>query len=476
MKFEQVFDELVSTNTKDGSSSPLFFDDNSKSHETDTQSVKSEISTEGNQSIEMATTKKHLNHLNSPEDGLVNTESSSSNSLSVVVRSPVSNHSYQETCKDAYSFKNRGSSMDSSNSQAFDFSLDELMTTNSESGLSAQIARKAMRNARTRNRMKVTSMAENDNTSLLTKKGDIEILSSVSSDNFCANESSDFSMKKPRKVDMGFDLNEDTNADEMDDCIKPCHGAIRVVAKPGILSGRPVFPLKFEGVLGWKGHSETSAFRPTVSSYRKTCFTGIDLNVAAAGEDVIPLPSVFQDSEKKDKGSLLIDLNCIYDAAADEYTQPKLEYSPLIDLNLNVNTSIVDKSSNKRAFDYSMQHCGPMELMQRVPNLPLVSNTSTPFSYSSNGPFHFSSGDPLPAGALPYARFTYEQGILPRVFNSGPLHTSFDSPHHMQVAHEPTRIDVSREFSFLEKKSSMGERAKRNEPEGGFGCYYKQII
>ncbi|KAI3464342.1 hypothetical protein Pfo_021005 [Paulownia fortunei] len=438
-----------------------------------------------------------------------------------------------------------------------------------------------------------------------------EVMNTIKGD-FWANESSESSMTKPGKVSMkdqntfiaGFDLNEDINAYGMDDCIQPVvatissHRVIHVLAKAGIPSGQPMIPLKFEGGLGWKGTAETSAFRPAALSKsldRKTCsrnhrpkdpqgFTGIDLNVAAVEDSAangmpmehegISSPSTLQDSHSevnsKQAKSLWIDLNCLYDAA-DEFPQPSLlpksENCPLVDLNLNVNTSIVDKSKNvhwlgqgrqslgkktsdsvdpgKRDFNFTshdylpglstMQHVAnnahtlvaapnipqPVELMQRVaslqPKLPFISHTLPPHSYPSKGPFHFGSRDPLPSGihfsgTMPYARYSHEHGVFPGVLNPGTVHTSFDTPHLVQVVHKQStsnitaytpklgvktednlstsgsKMDEARQFLYLTKHSPMGERMhqeawyatsmKRKEPEGGLECYqlgYKQV-
>lgn len=211
-------------------------------------------------------------------------------------------------------------------------------------------------------------------------------------DEFWVIESSDSSMtkrgKKPvkdhDKVIAGFDLNEDINANEPEDCVQTVfasvssHDVIHVVAKAGIPSGRPLKPLKFEGGLGWKGTAETSAFRPTAPSMNldgKTCsadhrpkdlehFTGIDLNVdvvedidAANGisleHEGVSTPSTLQHShsevDRKHAKSPWIDLNCLYDAA-NEATQPlippKSESSPLVDLNLDTSASLAGRSNN----------------------------------------------------------------------------------------------------------------------------------
>ncbi|KAH6759349.1 hypothetical protein C2S51_019584 [Perilla frutescens var. frutescens] len=193
---EQAF-ESADSDSKNGST--LAFESNSKCHEADMQSssvgvasarptsVKSEISTEthlthGNGSFEMDTRKMQRSHLIAAEDGLntmihdsqQTTESSCSNSLPVVAPVSFSNHSYQETSKEAYLFRNCGSPMDSSNSRAFDRSPEEPVTASSESGVSAQIASKAIRNANARSSMKILSLDGNHSLSLI-NKGDRDI-------------------------------------------------------------------------------------------------------------------------------------------------------------------------------------------------------------------------------------------------------------------------------------------------------------
>lgn len=624
--------ELVSTDSKHGST--LVFEDNSKCHEADTQSsdgiasrwrtsVKSEISTEAGLSF----------------DSQRRTESSCSNSLSVVLPASFSSHNFQE-------LRNYGSSNDSY-SKVFDRSPEEMVTASSESGVSVQIARKAIRNARAVNRMKISSMDEKQSSTLTTKKGDEEIshewdrageVSEISrntshteeqhagfvvkgsdcsdnSDNFnrtsksvksntsCdgnnknfeisgergtilavkskppemdpkvmdkvkgdfwANESSESSMTKPIKVETrgtfigGFDLNEDINANDMDDCIQPvitttCHSVIHVVAKAGVPSGRPVIPLKFEGGLGWKGSSGTSAFRPAALSTirgQKECFTGIDLNIvseedaaAANAHGGKSSPSIFQDPhsgvESKQAKSHWIDLNCLCDAADESTTQPSLllksENSPLVDLNLNVNTSTLGNPNNelhwlgrgrqasgnktseftnmqKRDFDFNGQdylpdlsamqhHVVQNAYMPRVaslqPMLPFLSHSST-----QQSPFHFGSRDH-------YSRLSHEQGIFPGILNSSTLHqmqvvnqeqstnnaAAASSFKHDVVKTEDelscygSNRDEGRQFLFLSRSSPMGERvhqeawyeasAKRKEPEGGSECCqlgYKQMM
>ncbi|KAL0314125.1 UNVERIFIED_CONTAM: hypothetical protein Sangu_2256900 [Sesamum angustifolium] len=186
--------ESVSTGKKHGST--LVFEGNSKCHDHDMQSsgaiasawttpVKSDISTEvslplGQGSFEMEDRKKH--HVNAAEDSLHTvthdsqhrTESSCSNSFSVVLPVSLSNNSCQEISKEAYSSWNYVSSMDSSNSKAFDRRSEEPVTASYESGVPGQIARKAIRNARARNSMMISSVVGSQS-SLPIKKGDEEI-------------------------------------------------------------------------------------------------------------------------------------------------------------------------------------------------------------------------------------------------------------------------------------------------------------
>lgn len=520
--------ESVDSDSKHGST--LAFESNSKCHEADMQSssvgvpstrpssVKSEISTEthltpGNGSFEMDMRKTQSSHLIAAEDGLNammhdsqhTTESSCSNSLPVVAPVSFSNHSYQETSKEAYLFRNCGSPMNSSNSRAFDRSPEEPVTASSESGVSAQIASKAIRNANARNSMKILSLDGTNSLSLINKRDrensrtwnheaatleDVEVLKktdvkcvsrntscteeqkpgpagkfSVCSDNsdnfyctsrsvkdirlhenlpishsrekmmkhgmpgeggvvlamkgkslemgskvmdkykdqFWVNESAGSSIKKRSKktvkdqdkVIAGFDLNEDINADEPDDCVQPVFASvsspsvIHVVAKAGIPSGQPMIPLKFEGGLGWKGTAETSAFRPTALLKNlggKTCsmnhrpkdpegLTGIDLNVSFVGDiaangtpmehEGVSSPSNFQDShsevDRKHAKEPWIDLNCLYDAAGDS-TQPsippKSENLPLVDLNLDTSASLADRSNNAHWLGQGCQFLG----------------------------------------------------------------------------------------------------------------------
>ncbi|KAL1533837.1 hypothetical protein AAHA92_33671 [Salvia divinorum] len=313
--------------------------------------VKSEISMEtlltpGSGSLEMdMMKKKERDRVVGGEDRLsTNTvESSCSNSVPVVVPVSFSYQSYQETSKDAYLFRNCGSSMDSSNSKAFDRSPEEPLTASSESGISAQIASKARRNADARSSTKILSLDGNHSSSMINKREsetcrswDLEVeVPKESTDVKCGsrertmkhgmlgeggsvvstkgktcsevmdkyndeirvNKSADSSMakqgKKPEKdkegkAIAGFDLNKDLNESELIDSVQPVlpfvssHSVIHVVAKPGIPSSRrPMMPLKFEGGLGWKGTAQTSAFRSTNHGQKNLHgFTGIDLNVA----------------------------------------------------------------------------------------------------------------------------------------------------------------------------------------------------
>lgn len=183
---------LLSAESKQGSA--MVFEGSSKCHEADMQyssddiastqptPAKSDVSTEiglplSNGSSEVDVRKMH--HLNAPEDGLnaperdpqQRTESSCSNSLSVILPVSFSNCSYQDI-KEACSFRNCGGSADSSNSKVFDRS-EEPVTASSESGVSDQLVRTALRNARSRNSVKISSKLER-RSSLLTKNGDNE--------------------------------------------------------------------------------------------------------------------------------------------------------------------------------------------------------------------------------------------------------------------------------------------------------------
>ncbi|KAK1400389.1 hypothetical protein POM88_010252 [Heracleum sosnowskyi] len=107
------------------------------------------------------------------------------------------------------------------------------------------------------------------------------------------------------KRGCGFDLNEEMLSDNNE--LNPVGAPISVVSasRPAAASGLPLSPLQFEGTLGWKGSSETSAFRPAPthkvcegenfiiasgsSSYlfqQKECLD-FDLNVAENEDDKI---------------------------------------------------------------------------------------------------------------------------------------------------------------------------------------------
>ncbi|KAL8485914.1 hypothetical protein ACS0TY_027993 [Phlomoides rotata] len=270
---ERRFDTMAA-DSKHGSK------DNSKCHEADMQSSEGGTSTQPASVKSEISVETHLPVRNGSHESLA-AESSCSNSLPIVLPVSFSNQSCQETSKEANLFRNCGSSMDSSNER----SPQEPVTASSESGISAQIARKAIRNAKERNSMKVSAMAGNHRS-----KGDEEISrkwdhvtatpeddvaevseqtemckwmirnactvgkSCVSYDNIdssfnCTktaesthcrerrdkisreveNEYSESLMKKPRKYAVkdqdksfaGFDLNEDVNMNMMDDFIQP---------------------------------------------------------------------------------------------------------------------------------------------------------------------------------------------------------------------------------------------------------------
>ncbi|KAG8378470.1 hypothetical protein BUALT_Bualt08G0140500 [Buddleja alternifolia] len=414
----KYFDTLSDRNYKgDGVTSMKQAIESSIGSKHGSTSLKSDISTEiglplSNGSFEMDTRKTRCNNVSTTENGFNTThdsqhrtESSCSNSLSVILPVSLSNHSFQETLKEGHSFRNYTGSTDSSNSKGFEFDRrsEEPVTASSESGVSAQIARKAISNARAKNGLKISSMVGSHSSSL-TKKGDKEI-SGNSEENIrscdehdnhptshsvermtsseISGESENILPGKGKLLEMnpevpkkdeetfvaGFDLNEDIN----DDFIQPVvatilsHNVIHVVAKAGVSRGPPMKPLKFEGGRGWKGSAKTSAFRPTCfykSLDKKPCirtqspkdaqgFTGIDLNVAAIEDEGISSPSIFQDSrsqiDSKQTKNLNFDLNCLYDAA-NEFTPasppPESENAPLVDLNLNVNASIGNSSNN----------------------------------------------------------------------------------------------------------------------------------
>lgn len=552
--------------------STLAFENNSsKCHEVDMQSscvgvgstrVKSEICTEmhltpGNGSLEMDMKKKQRNHLIAAEDTMTQdsqhrTESSCSNSLPVVLPISFSYQSYQETSKEASLFRNCGSSMDSSNSKAFDRSPEEPVTASSESGVSAQIASKARRNANARNSMKILSLGGNHSSSMITKKEieasrswdleaatpedgqvlkesdgvkcdsiermmkrempgeggsmvaakgkSLETGSEVMDrykDNFWVNESAHSSMAKhgeksvkdEGKVIAGFDLNEDFNANELDDCVQPVsasvssHSVIHVVAKAGIPSGQPpMIPLKFKGGLGWKGTAQTSAFRSTKNLDGRTCstihgpkdledFTGIDLNVAVV-EDIavygIPTEreglsssSTLQDShpevDQKQAKSPWIDLNCL-DNAAEEFSQqlipPKSENSLLVDLNLDT-----ERSSNVHWLGQANQFLGNKNFDFPNPgsldfnfkrNVYLADlNTIQHMTNSGHSPMaspqflqrmelvpQLASHALPPHGNMPYTRFFHEHGVFPEAVNPGSIHSLYNTSHPAQFGYK----------------------------------------
>lgn len=575
---EQGF-ESADSESRQGST--LASENSSKCHEADMQSssvgvgstqVKSEISTEtlltpGSGSLEMDTTKKkQRDHVVGGEDGLsTNTvESSCSNSLPVVVPVSFSYQSYQETSKEAYLFRNCGSSMDSSNSKAFDRSPEEPVTASSESGISAQIASKARRNANARSSTKILSLGGNQSSSTINKREsetchswDLEAkVPKESDDAKCGsrettpkhgmsgeggsvvatigktaseirvNESADSSMAKQNDKDIaGFDLNEELNASELNDCDQPAlpfvssPSVIHVVAKPGIPSGRrPMLPLKFEGGLGWKGTAQTSAFRSTNHRPKDLQgFTGIDLNVAiedditAYGTPTV-LASSLEDShpeaDKKQAKSPWIDLNCLYNAA-EEFPQPSiqpiLESSPLVDLNLDTG-----RSNNGHWLGQASHFPNPGSRDFSFNRNVYLADLNTIQHMANNGHTLMASPQLLqrmelvPQHTLPsivnQSRYFHEHGSL------------YNTPHPGQFIHEQissskiaaklepktedllsageSKSDRPRYFPFLSKESPMGERVmnqeawyaaslKRKEPEGGLDCFqlgYKQLI
>lgn len=564
---EQGF-ESADSDSRHGST--LAFENSSKCHEADMQSssigvgsmpVKSEISTgthltPGNRSLEKdMKKKKQRNHLIAAEDTIMQdsqhmTESSCSNSLPVVVPVSFSCQSYQETSKEAYLFRNCGSSMDSSNSKAFDRSPEETVTASSDLVVSTQITSKARRNANARNSVKILSLRGN-HSSMITKRerdsrswdveavtpedgevlketGDLKCDSrermmkhevsggggsivatkgksletgsevmDLYKDEFWVNKSVDSwmakhskrSVKDEEKTIAGFDLNEDFNANELDDCVQPVsasvssHNVIHVVAKAGIPSGqRHKIPLKFEGGLGWKGTAQTSAFRSTKNLDGRTCstnqgpkdlevFTGIDLNVAVVEDTAayeIPMEhvSTLQDShqavDRKQAKSPWIDLNSLYDAA-DEFIQPlippKSENSPLVDLNLDTSSSPAERSSNGHWLGQPSQFLG-----NKNPDFPYpgsqhfsfnrnvyVAELSTMQHMANNGHNLMASPQFLqrielvprvgsntlpPHGTMPYTRFVHKHGIFPEAVNPGSVHSLYNTPHPAQFANE----------------------------------------
>lgn len=297
------------------------------------------------------------------------------------------------------------------------------------------------------------------------------------------------SVKDEGKVIAGFDLNEDFNANDLDDCVKPVfasvssHSVIHVVAKAGIPSGQPMIPLTFEGSLGWKGSAQTSAFHPASLSKNldeKTFstnhrpksndgFAGIDLNVAVE-EDIVSSPSVLQDShlevDQKQTKSPWIDLNCICDGA-EEFTQPsilpKSEISPLVDLNLDTSSSVFERSNNVHWLSQASQFLG-----NRHSNFPNPGPRD--FSFPRNvyladlSNMHQMANNPHTLMASPHilqrmelmprvashtlppqgyhakdflpSRFYQEHGIYPEAVNPGSVHSFYSGPHPTQFVHE----------------------------------------
>ncbi|XP_047975480.1 uncharacterized protein LOC125217938 [Salvia hispanica] len=571
---EQGF-ESADSESRHGST--LAFESSLKCHETDLQSssvefgstrVKSEITTEthltpGNRSLERGMVKKKQRcRVVGGEDGLSTntvvqdsqhgTESSCSNSLPVVV--PVSYQSYQETSKDAYLFRNCGSSMDSSN---FDRSPEEQVTASSESGVSARIASKARRNSNARNSMKIMWLGGNHSSSMIKREsrdleeatpeegqvlkhsddvrcvsrertmrcemsGDGKSLETGSEvmnkckDEFWVNESADSSMVKRCKKSVigddkaiaGFDLNKDLNSNEQDDCVQPVlpcvssHSVIRVVAKAGIPSGRrPMFPLEFEGGLCWKGASKTSAFRSTKNSDGRRCstihgtkdlegFKGIDLNVAV--EEDIPAYGTPTEQAK----SPLIDLNCLYESA-EELSQPKLEKSPLVDLNLDT-----ERSSNDHWLDHKNVEFPNFSkrdvYLSDLSSIRRIHNTGHSLKAL---PQYLQQMELVPRHILPTTSYFHEHGIFPGAYNA---------PHTGQFVHKQStsskmaafapKLEAKTKellstngskseglmyFPFLSNERMMHQDAwyaaslKRKEPpEGGLDCFhlgYKQL-
>ncbi|XP_057974615.1 uncharacterized protein LOC131162304 [Malania oleifera] len=188
----------------------------------------------------------------------------------------------------------------------------------------------------------------------------------------------------------GFDLNKDIPANEVEYPKQSMNGTVSphlenpsmpiiVVAKSGVPMSWPITPLQFEGELGWRGSAATSAFRPTLSkssskskpfstsdgnccSKHSRCFKGIDLNVAAAGDDASvqlfprksPLvPSGFSSEESvnvtsKQAEQLKLDLNCLSenDNCLQSSQQTSLSKQSIGDFDLNDNPSNWDVSSD----------------------------------------------------------------------------------------------------------------------------------
>ncbi|KAA8546290.1 hypothetical protein F0562_002971 [Nyssa sinensis] len=187
-----------------------------------------------------------------------------------------------------------------------------------------------------------------------------------------------------------FDLNEDIQPNEVehpkqvfDEAVPYCNVInvsmpIHVVAKSGVPMCLPMTPLKFEGELGWRGSAATSAFRPaslsrSLNRYRASSiddnncssrhsrgFTGIDLNVAATGDDsaleslhresvATPSGYPFEESSlevsSKRAEILNFDLNCLsqIDDNCPQSSPPvSLSRHSAVDFDLNDNPSIGD--------------------------------------------------------------------------------------------------------------------------------------
>lgn len=386
-------------------------------------------------------------------------------------------------------------------------------------------------------------------------------------DGFGVNESANSSttkhivgsVKAEDKVIAGFDLNEDFNANDQDDCVKPVsasvssHSVIHVVAKAGIPSGQPMIPLKFEGGRGWKGTAQTSAFHPTSLSKNsddKTFstnhrpkndegFAGIDLNVAVE-EDFVSSSSILQDShlevDQKQTKSPWIDLNCLYDSA-EEFTQPpalpKSEISPLVDLNLDTNSSVLERSNNVQWLSQASQFLGnrnsdfpnPGTREFSFPRNVYMADLSTMHQMANNPHTLMASPHIVqrmellprvashtlpPQGYYPKdfvpSRFYQEHGIYAEAVNPGSVRSFYSTPHPTQFVHEQSsnssnftpfipkfeaktedhfsesgnKIGGPRFFPFLSKESAMGGNmhreawyaasSKRKEPEGGLEC------
>ncbi|KAK6116670.1 hypothetical protein DH2020_049604 [Rehmannia glutinosa] len=482
---QQTF-ESVSTDSKHGST--LVFEDNSKCHEADMHSSKKTV-------YARATSVK--SDLNVAEDGLNTmahdsqhrTESSCSTSLSVNIPVSFSSPKFPETSKEAYSFRNCGGSMDSSNSKAFDCSPDEPVTASSESGVSAQIARKAIRNARAKNSMKISSMVENRGTWLTNEDEEFfhengvaksSVCSDISDNFYCTSktvenvrscdehdnlpsprwgkrminhEISESSMTKTGKVSVNdddtfmaeFDLNEDIYADGMDDVILPVvatvssHSVIHVVAKPGIPNGRPMIPLKFEGGLGFKSSIETSAFRPAALSKmslidhkkkNRQCFTGIDLNVAVADDNSavngISISDSPPNSEVDSKHAKSHWIDLNCSYNADEFTQPSL---PLKSENfplIDLNLN-VNASIGDKANEFHWQQSPGNKTSDSVPDFNFTRHDYLP-DLSTSTMQHLANNAPQPIELM--QRLASLQPKLPFLSHTLPQSYRSKSPLH----------------------------------------------